>query len=102
VIGATLPALSTVGSVRSISPAGSPSVADGQWHHVAVTVDRDVAIGGRLFVDGQAVMTFDPTPASGDANNTADLLIGRSPAVQTRAPASFMERSTRSIFSSGS
>ncbi len=90
VVGATLPALSTFGSVRSVSPAGSPGVADGQWHHVAVTVDRDMDIGGRLFVDGQAVMTFDPTPASGDATNTADLLIGRSSAVQTRAPASFM------------
>jgi len=78
VIGAAAPAASTFGSVRSVSPAGSPNVADGEWHHVAVSVGREQSLGGRLFVDGQVVMTFDPTPASGDAGNTADLLIGMS------------------------
>jgi len=90
VIGATAPPLSTVESVRSVSPAGSPNVADGQWHHVAVTVDRVMDIGGRLFVDGQVVMTFNPTIASGDASNAADFLIGRrDQGLPTGTPASF-------------
>jgi hypothetical protein len=44
-----------------IAPQFSANVADGTWHHVAVTVDRDARDGGRLWVDGAIVLEFDPT-----------------------------------------
>lgn len=45
--------------------------------HVAVTVDRDMTDGGKLYVDGQLVHTFDPVPRSGSITNSADLWIGQ-------------------------
>ncbi len=80
-------------------PAGSPGeaaapgphLADGMWHHVAVSVDRDNPFGGRLFVDGRVAMTFDPTGVQGDISNRSDLLIGRSSmSPQGAPPVSFM------------
>lgn len=59
------------------APAGSPNVADGIWHHVAVTVRRSAPDGGTLFVDGVAVSTFDPTGRSGSLDNSADLWMGK-------------------------
>lgn len=53
-------------------------IADGEWHHLAVSVDRDSPMGGRLFVDGVAVATFDPREAQGSLGNQNDMLIGRS------------------------
>jgi hypothetical protein len=53
-------------------------VADGQWHHVAVTVDRDQTNGGKLYVDGNVVLTFDPTGVPGSLSSPASLTIGRS------------------------
>ncbi len=50
----------TAACTNFAAPAGT-SVADGQWHHVAVTVRRGLAGGGTFFVDGTAVGTFDPT-----------------------------------------
>jgi hypothetical protein len=72
--------------MKPMAAAGSPmvaamagrSVADGQWHHLAVSVDRDSPIGGRLFVDGMAVATFDPMPAAGEILNANEMWIGRS------------------------
>ncbi|HEY2091588.1 MAG TPA: LamG-like jellyroll fold domain-containing protein [Thermoanaerobaculia bacterium] len=58
------------------APVGSPSAADGQWHHVAVTVDRDTTAGGVLYVDGVPVLHFDPTVRAQSLANTAPLLIG--------------------------
>jgi len=52
------------------------NVNDGTFHHVAVTVDRDSTTGGKLYVDGTAVLTFDPTSRSGSLDNNADFLIG--------------------------
>ncbi|MCO6436718.1 MAG: hypothetical protein J5J06_06485 [Phycisphaerae bacterium] len=62
-------------------------IADGQWHHVAVTVKRTSATGLRLYVDGLAV-AFDPTPHTGNISNNAELLIGASHPIPT---ASFYE-----------
>ena len=59
-------------------PVGSKSVADGHWHHVAVTVDRDNPNGGVLYVDGAAVYTFDPTIRNLSLDNAGALFIGRS------------------------
>lgn len=56
-------------------PAG-PDLRDGHLHHIAVTVARNSSIGGHLYVDGQVVLTFDPTEEAGDLSNTEPLRIG--------------------------
>ncbi len=54
-----------------------PFIADGRWHHVAVTVDRDQSDGIRWFVDGvEAGERQDPTPYQGSLTNPAHLSIG--------------------------
>lgn len=50
-------------------------VSDGQWHYIAVTVDRDHAQGLVLHVDGHS-RSFNPTGRQGSLTNTASLLIG--------------------------
>lgn len=51
-------------------------VQDGNFHHVAVTVRRGSLEGGKIFVDGVVVLTFDPTPFAGNIYNTANFRIG--------------------------
>jgi concanavalin A-like lectin/glucanase superfamily protein len=57
-----------------ISPG--PSLQDRRWHHVAMSVERNSATGGKLYVDGQLVLTFDPTSQTGDLSNSEPLRIG--------------------------
>jgi hypothetical protein len=52
-------------------------VADGSWHLVAVTVDRNNPTGGVFYVDGVAVSTFNPMSRMGNLNNNSSLVIGR-------------------------
>jgi hypothetical protein len=52
-------------------------LSDGNWHHVAVTVDRNSTAGGTLYVDGAVVLIFDPTNRPGDLTNNQPLFIGR-------------------------
>ncbi|MFH0780169.1 MAG: LamG-like jellyroll fold domain-containing protein [Parcubacteria group bacterium] len=52
-------------------------LADGQWHHVAVTVLRGSITGGTLYVDGMPVLIFDPTVRIKSLANKADLLIAK-------------------------
>ncbi|MFO0763213.1 MAG: LamG domain-containing protein, partial [Byssovorax sp.] len=52
-------------------------VADGLWHHVAVTVTRSSPTGGTFYVDGCPVFTFNPTFRPGDLTNTSMLTFGR-------------------------
>ncbi|MCP4157124.1 MAG: LamG domain-containing protein [bacterium] len=52
-------------------------VADNNWHHVAVTVDRDNSAGGKMYVDGNVVFTFNPMSRSGNIDTSADLWIGQ-------------------------
>jgi Concanavalin A-like lectin/glucanases superfamily/Common central domain of tyrosinase len=59
-----------------LADAGSASIADGAWHHVAAVVDREYATRSKLFVDGQVVLQFDATPFAGDATSHAHLWIG--------------------------
>src|SRR5436190_7373752 len=59
------------------APTSSVNVADGNWHHVAVTVRRSSHSGGTLYVDGGVVLNFDPTVRAGSLDNTADLWIGQ-------------------------
>jgi hypothetical protein len=56
-------------------PAG-PDLRDGQWHYVAATLLRNSPSGGHLYVDGQMVLTFDPTEEAGDLSNPEPLRIG--------------------------
>jgi PKD repeat protein len=53
-------------------------VADGTWHFITVTVDRDNTAGGNFYLDGNPVpvFTFDPTPRGGSLSNTSPLRIG--------------------------
>ena len=65
--------------VNYVAPPSSPSVADGQWHHVAAVVDRnDTTSGVRLYVDGALVFTGIPmvAPFPDDLDNTSDLYLG--------------------------
>ncbi|MCG8455780.1 MAG: LamG domain-containing protein [Holophagales bacterium] len=58
--------------------ASSPGsfVADGEWHHVAVTVDRDHPSGLVFYVDGVQVGSFDPTIRAGSLDNDGVLRLG--------------------------
>ncbi|MDW8110511.1 MAG: LamG-like jellyroll fold domain-containing protein [Candidatus Bipolaricaulota bacterium] len=51
-----------------------PNIADGQWHHVAVTVQRTGTPEIRLYVDGNVVLTRGAR--TGNANSSIPLLIG--------------------------
>jgi uncharacterized repeat protein (TIGR02543 family) len=54
----------------------SAKVNDGNWHLVAVTISRGSKTGGKLYVDGTLVLTFDPTGRQGSLSNTGVLQIG--------------------------
>ncbi len=54
-----------------------PFVADGDWHHVVVSVDRDRGDGIRWFVDGrEAAPRQDPRPHQGSLDSPAPLTAG--------------------------
>lgn len=69
---------SVLGSPLSAGWTGS-DLRDGLWHHVAVTVQRSLANGGKIYVDGNLLVTFDPTSQSGSLATSAPLLIGMHP-----------------------
>lgn len=53
-------------------------VADGNWHHVALTVDRNNSSGWRHYVDGNAVGTpANPTGWQGSLTNLAQFVMAR-------------------------
>ena len=54
---------------------------DGQWHLLAATIVRGSATGGRLYLDGALIHTFDTTPITGTVDTPADLLIAGQPAL---------------------
>jgi hypothetical protein len=60
-----------------VSPG--PDLRDGEFHHVAMTIERRSRTGGKLYVDGEVVLTFDPTGQTGNLANTEPLLIGAHP-----------------------
>ncbi len=51
-------------------------LADGNWHFVAVTVDRNSSTGGTLYVDNQTPTVFDTSGANGSLNSTSRLTLG--------------------------
>lgn len=47
------------------------------WMHMAVTVDRNSTTGGKIYLNGSVVHTFNPTAEQGSLNNTNPVWIGR-------------------------
>ncbi|OGV08464.1 MAG: hypothetical protein A2499_04710 [Stygiobacter sp. RIFOXYC12_FULL_38_8] len=90
-----LPNLSSLGYILSVRQGGYLSlhmgngavfsnfynntvqIADGKWHFVAATVDRKNVAGGKLYVDGNLILTFDPTIVANSITNTSSLLISK-------------------------
>ena len=66
-------------SIASTAPA--LLAMDGQWHLVAVTIERGSTTGGRLYIDGALVHTFDTTPLVAPVDTLANLLIAAQPAL---------------------
>lgn len=66
------------GTWRNFLPKDTPEafIADGDWHHFAVTVDRNAQSGLVFYVDGVRVGTDDPTPYNRCVTNEAPLFIG--------------------------
>ena len=62
-------------TVRDTDVAGSTSIVDGQWHHVAATCDRDA--GAVVYIDGTSDGTGGVTTAD-DLDGSDPLLVGRS------------------------
>jgi hypothetical protein len=56
--------------------SSGPDLRDGMFHHVAMTLDRSSTTGGKLFVDGNVVLTFDAFSRRGDLSNSGQLFIG--------------------------
>jgi CSLREA domain-containing protein len=61
--------------------APNPLALDGQWHLVAVTIERGSTTGGHLYIDGALAHTFDTTQLVGPADTTAELHIGEQPSL---------------------
>lgn len=63
-------------SLSAINGGAPAFVADGLWHLVAVTVDRDDPTGIQFYVDGNPVGTpLNPTGRMGSLNSTASLVL---------------------------
>lgn len=56
--------------------SSGPDLRDGMFHHVAVTLNRTATNGGVLYVDGSAVLAFNPTVFTNSLLNTLPLFIG--------------------------
>lgn len=72
------------GSASSLHAVSTELIADGAWHFVAVTVDRKNPTGGKLYIDGNLVLTFDPTTKPNSISNTVLLVLAKpniSPAI---------------------
>ena len=65
------------GQNRWTNYVADTTVNDGKGHYVAFYVERNNPSGGKIYVDGQCVKTFNPTGRNGSLNNDQDLLIGR-------------------------
>ncbi len=66
--------LADAGGYANFIPLGS--IANGQWRHLAVTVNRASATGITFYVDGAAVATYNPLPYPGTVTNSNPLWIG--------------------------
>ena len=59
-----------------VSPSLSPALTDGNWHLIAVTVQRSSTSGIRWYHNGVAFGTNDPTGRMGSLKNNSPLRIG--------------------------
>lgn len=50
--------------MTSTTTSDTTVIADGAWHHIAMTLDSGVTNGSTLYVDGAAKQTFTWTPAA--------------------------------------
>jgi Leucine-rich repeat (LRR) protein len=58
--------------------ASSRLPTDGNWHHLALTIERHQATGGRWYINGQAVGSpFSVTAHPGSLSNQSPLTLGR-------------------------
>lgn len=58
--------------------SGSGNLRDGNWHHVAVTVNRTDVYGLKFYLDGQQIGgSYDPTVEPGTLASSSPLLIGK-------------------------
>ena len=58
--------------------SSGPSLSNGTWHHLAVCLNRNGgAAGGKLFVDGAMVLSFDPAVRPGSISNASSLRLGQ-------------------------
>jgi hypothetical protein len=57
-----------------------------QWHHVALTMCRGDTNGGRFYLDGQVVATFNPTPWAGSLSTSVPLAVGGPSLITTGDP----------------
>lgn len=64
---------------NTLACIGSTNLADGNWHFVAVSVDRDQTDGIKLYADGAIEAVCDPTSVSGDLSNGISLYFGGDP-----------------------
>src|SRR5205814_6548083 len=55
------------------------NIHDGHFHHVALTLDRNSTSGGHFYVDGNPVLTFNPTSEAGDLSNDQPVRMGNHP-----------------------
>jgi hypothetical protein len=67
------------GHIAATAPVALPP--DGQWHFVAAVVERGSPTGGRLYVDGTLVHTFDTTPLQSALSTDATLFLGHQAAI---------------------
>ena len=61
---------------RNHNVQSGPAINDGQWHFVAVSVDRDNAQGVQFYVDGQLIEAHNPLSVTGSLANTHPKRIG--------------------------
>jgi hypothetical protein len=74
----TIPPFTQTNMPTFVSPG--PNISDGLFHHLAFTFHRNAGNGGRLYVDGQNVFTFDTTLFGRTSlSNSASLQIGDTP-----------------------
>lgn len=74
--GVGSPFCSNLPSASCTNYGSGAFVANGQWRHVAVTVERGSPTGGRFYVDGVHVATFDPTIRPASLTNASPLRLG--------------------------
>ncbi|RIL12495.1 hypothetical protein DCC79_01240 [bacterium] len=71
----------------SLDAVAPDRLSAGEWHLVAVTVRRGSPDGGKLYVDGALVHTFDTTPLAGAVDTDALLHVALQPALGRGQPA---------------